>query len=88
MEYLAGTNPRNPVSVFRPTMHTEAGKLILTVPTVSNRSYCVWGTANLQSSWIQHDTISGDGATVEWEYLMSQSPHYFLRIEILIPAKN
>ncbi len=88
MEYLAGTNPLSAASVFRPATHTSGGKLILTVPTVSNRSYRVWGTANLQSAWTQHDTIVGDGATVQWEYLMSQSPRYFLRIEILIPEPN
>ncbi len=85
MEYLAGTNPLSAASVFRPATHTSGGKLILTVPTVSNRSYRVWGTANLNSAWAHHDTIPGDGSTVQWEYLMSQSTRYFLRIEILIP---
>jgi hypothetical protein len=88
MEYLAGTNPLSVASVFRPTTQTADGKLVLTVPTVSNRSYRVWGTANLNSPWTQHDTISGDGTTVQWEYLMSQSTRYFLRIEILIPESN
>jgi hypothetical protein len=27
----------------------------------------------------------GDGSTIAWEYLLSQSPRYFLKIEILIP---
>jgi hypothetical protein len=88
MEYLAGTNPLSAASVFRPATHTSGGKLILTVPTVSNRSYRVWGTANLHSAWTHHDTISGDGSSVQWEYLMSQSTRYFLRIEILIPEPN
>ena len=86
MEYLAGTDPRSATSVFRPTSRVESGKLILTVPTVSGRNYRVWGTANLQTTWTAHDTISGDGSTIAWEYLMSQSPRYFLRIEILIPT--
>jgi hypothetical protein len=86
MEYLAGTDPRSGTSVFRPTSRVESGKLILTVPTVSGRNYRVWGTANLQTTWTAHDTISGDGSTIAWEYLMSQSPRYFLRIEILIPT--
>ncbi len=88
MEFLAGTNPLSVASVFRPTSHTSGGMLILTVPTVSGRNYRVWGTANLQSTWTEHETISGDGSTVEWEYLMSQSVRYFLRIEILIPPQN
>ena len=86
MEYLAGTDPRSGTSVFRPTSRAESGKLILTVPTVSGRNYRVWGTANLQTAWTAHETISGDGSTIAWEYLLSQSPRYFLRIEILIPT--
>jgi len=88
MEYLAGTNPSSAASVFRPASHVAGGNLVLTVPTVSGRSYRVWGTANLQGSWTQHDTIAGDGSSVAWEYLMSQSAtgRYFLKIEILIPT--
>ncbi len=88
MEYLAGTNPNSAASVFRPTSHTSGGNLVLTVPTVVGRNYRVWGTANLQGAWTQHDTIAGDGFTVEWTYSLSQSPRYFLRIEILIPTPN
>jgi hypothetical protein len=86
MEYLAGTDPRSAASVFRPTSHASGGNLVLTVPTVDGRSYRVWGTTNLQGTWTQHDTITGDGSTVEWLYALSQSPKYFLRIEILIPT--
>jgi hypothetical protein len=86
MEYLAGTDPRSAASVFRPTSHTSGGNLVLTVPTVAGRSYRVWGAANLQGAWTQHDTITGDGSTVEWLYALSQSPKYFLKIEILIPT--
>ena len=88
MEYLAGTDPGSAASVFRPTSHAAEGNLVLSVPTVSGRSYRVWGTANLKDPWTQHDTISGDGSSVAWEYLMSQSAtgRYFLKIEILIPT--
>ena len=86
MEYLAGTDPRSASSVFRPTSHASGGNLVLTVPTVAGRSYRVWGTANLQGAWTQHDTITGNGSTVEWLYALSQSPKYFLKIEILIPT--
>lgn len=88
MEYLAGTNPRNPASVFRPESVTENGALILRVPTVAGRQYRVWGTANLKGTWTAHDTITGDGSLVEWSYSLNQSPSYFLRIEILIPSPN
>jgi hypothetical protein len=86
MEYLAGTDPASAASVFRPTSHVAGGNLVLTVPTVSGRSYRVWGTSNLQGAWTPHDTIIGNGSTVEWLYALSQSPKYFLKIEILIPT--
>lgn len=88
MEYLAGTNPVSAASIFRPASYTTGGQLVLSVPTVADRHYRVWGTANLQGPWTLHDTIPGDGSTVEWTYSLSQSPKYFLRIEILIPSKN
>ncbi len=88
MEYLAATNPRNPASVFRPALHNSGSHLVVTVPTVSGRSYRVWGTANLQGTWTKHDTIMGDGSTVEWFYQLNQSSRYFLRIEILFPQPN
>lgn len=85
MEYLAATNPKSATSVFRPTTHTSGGNLVVSVPTVSGRSYRVWGNANLQGAWTVHDTITGDGAIVEWLYPLTQSSKYFFRIEILIP---
>jgi hypothetical protein len=92
MEYLAGTHPRSASSVFRPATQVSSGKMILSVPTVVGREYRVWGTSNLLSGWgdAPVDTIRGDGSTVLWEYLMSQSPtgRYFLRIEVRIPPKN
>ena len=85
MEYLAATNPKSATSVFRPTTHTSGGNLVVSVPTVSGRSYRVWGNANLQGAWTLHDTITGDGSIVEWLYPLTQSSKYFFRIEILIP---
>lgn len=88
MEYLAGTNPNSSASVFCPTSHTSGGNLVVSVPTVPGRSYRVWGTENLQGSWTPHDTIVGDGTTMEWMYQLCQSSRYFLRIEILIQPTN
>ncbi|MBU3666892.1 MAG: hypothetical protein FGM15_13600 [Chthoniobacterales bacterium] len=89
MEFLAGTNPKSATSVFRPASHIEAGDLILTVPTVANRHYRVWGTADLKTGWgsVPLDTIVGDGSIAEWSYQMSQSPtrRFFLRVELVIP---
>jgi hypothetical protein len=88
MEYLAGTNPKSSTSVFRPFTTLEGGKLILNADTISGRDYRIWGTPDLRTDWTPHDTISGDGSMVQWEFPMSQSPsrRYFLRIEILIPS--
>ena len=86
LEYLAGTNPTDASSVFRPVAELVGGDLSLTVPTVSGRRYKVWGSPDLKT-WTLDDTITGDGATVQWGYLMSQSAtgRYFLKLEILIP---
>jgi hypothetical protein len=75
-------------SVFRPSSRVESRTLVLTLPTFAGRCYRVWGTSNFRGSWTQHDTISGNGSSVAWEYLMSQSAtgRYFLKIEILIPT--
>lgn len=86
MEYLAGTDPRSADSVFKPTSSLAGETLMITVPTVPGRDYRVWGTANLQGSWTEHDTIAGDGSIVQWEYVIGDSPRYFLKIEILIPT--
>lgn len=88
MEYLTGTDPLSASSVFTPKSHTSGGNLVLTVPTVAGRNYRVWGTGNLQGMWTLHDTLTGDGSTMEWHYALSQSSKYFLKIEILIPPPN
>ena len=85
MEFAAGTNPTSPSSVFRPSSTIENGNLVLRVPTISGRNYRVWGTGNLHGAWTDHDLIIGDGSIVEWEYSLSQSSKYFLRVQILIP---
>lgn len=85
MEFVAGTTPTSPASVFRPSSTIENGNLVLRVPTISGRNYRVWGSGNLHGTWTEHDLIIGDGSIVEWEYSLSQSTKYFLRIQILIP---
>lgn len=91
MEYLAGTNPVSATSVFRPSTRLAGGNLILNVPTVSNRNYRLWGTANLKTGWGTEpiDMIPGNGSPIEWIYRLSDSPtgRYFLRIEIVIPTR-
>ncbi len=82
-EYLAGTDPRSRLSVFSPKLQLWSGKLVVSVPTVSGRSYRVWGKADLNSAWIQQDFIFGDGSVVEWECLTGQSKTYYIRVDIV-----
>ncbi len=46
-EYIAGTNPTNPASLFQLESSASGGGLILQWPTASNRTYNVYWTPNL-----------------------------------------
>lgn len=86
MEYLAGTDPQLPGSTFRPTSEATGSDLVLKFPTVSGRTYRIWGSPNLKSGWTLRDTFAGDGSLMEVSYATAQTPAgYFLKIEILIP---
>ena len=54
MEYLAGTDPRDRASVFRPTGSLTGSVYTLPIPTVAGRSYKVWATRDLASWNIRH----------------------------------
>lgn len=84
-EYLAGTNPMDAASVFRPELRVEGADLAVSVPTVAGRRYRLWGTSNL-STWTALETVPGDGSLLEWVRAMDDpGGRYFLRIEILNP---
>jgi hypothetical protein len=84
-EYLAGTNPMDAASVFRPELRVEGADMAVSVPTVAGRRYRLWGTSNL-STWTALETVPGDGSLLEWVRAMDDSGgRYFLRIEILNP---
>jgi hypothetical protein len=84
-EFLAGTDPLDGSSVFRPAIRQENGDMALSVPTVAGRRYRLWGSSNL-SSWSEQETIPGDGSIIEWVRAMDDpGGRYFLRIEILNP---
>lgn len=83
MEYLAGTDPADVASVFRPSVQMEGNDLTLSIQTVVGRRYRVWGSPDLKT-WTALDTIVGDGNPVQF-LRATTAPRYFLKVEILLP---
>jgi hypothetical protein len=95
LEYLAGTNPNSPSSVFRPQGTYISGVFKLPIPCVSGRNYQIWVSRDLQS-WTLKSTLTGNNLEQIFEFdettITSGSLHcpihpsnYFFRIQILIP---
>jgi hypothetical protein len=95
MEYLAGTNPRDRSSFFRPVGSMSGSVFTLPIPTVAGRSYKVWATRDL-SSWHLRQTLTGDGTVQNFTFdestitsgplhAPSQSAKCFFRVEVLLP---
>ncbi len=86
MEFLAKTDPNDPLSVFRPACHRDGDALVVPVQTQSGRTYHIWGSPDLDT-WSHLESLDGDGTLVEWHYLLSDPADlpYFLRIEIVLP---
>jgi hypothetical protein len=72
MEYLAGTDPRNPASVFRPTLHTSGGDLVLTVPTVFGPPLPRVG--NREFAWHLDATRHDHGRRIDSGVVLSTQP--------------
>jgi hypothetical protein len=95
MEYLAGTNPNDPASVFRPQGTLIGGGYHLAIPTVNGRNYQIWITRDLKN-WTLQSTLTGnnteqlfvfDETTIHSGPLHSDThpSTYFFRVQILIP---
>ncbi len=95
MEYLAGTDPNNSASLFRPEGSLTNGIFHLPLPTVSGRDYQVWVTRDL-TNWVLQTTYSGDGTQKLFSFdettILSgplYSPihpsSYFFRTTVFIP---
>jgi hypothetical protein len=95
MEYLAGTDPNNAASVFRPQGTYADGLFRMPIPTISDRTYRIWGSRDLQN-WTLHSTLIGNGAVQLFQFdetsvtagpLQSDGKpsSCFFRIQILIP---
>ena len=67
MEYLAGTDPRDRASVFRPTGSFSGSVYTLPIPTVAGRRYKVWATRDL-ASWHPRQTLTGDGMAQNFRF--------------------
>jgi hypothetical protein len=95
MEYLAGTDPRDRASVFRPTGSLSGTVYTLPIPTVAGRIYKVWATRDL-ASWHLRQTLTGDGSVQNFRFDESsitsgplhtpgQSARCFFRVEVSLP---
>lgn len=87
MEYLAGTDPRDPTSVFRPVFRRETGGgFSLDVSTIPERIYRIWGGNDLVD-WTVIESLEGDNTiqTISLDPAEFTDPRYFLRVEIALP---
>ena len=62
LEYLAGTDPNDPTSVFIPTLTSGEAGLELGFDTILSRSYTISISGDLES-WEEWQTVEGDGST-------------------------
>ena len=95
MEFLAGNNPRSPLSSYRTQASYNQGVFTLDFPTMSGRDYRVWWSADLKASWTLHGQHQGTGQQARSTFnpavhdpsyaSRSQRPKYFFRVEILKP---
>jgi len=70
-EYVAGSNPTNPNSVFVVSnfQRQPASGFRFDIPTISNRRYSVWyanGSLSNNARWVQATNFMGSGSTVVW----------------------
>lgn len=95
MEYLAGTNPDSPSSVFQPQGAYANGLFRMPIPTVSGRFYHVWVSRDLKN-WTRYRTLSGNDAVRSFEFdetAIASGPlysnrhpsQYFFKIQITLP---
>jgi len=95
MEYLAGTNPNDAHSVFRPQGTLANGVFHMPVQTVSGRNYQIWVSRDM-NNWTLQSTLTGDNTSQLFSFdettIASGPLHspthpssYFFRVQILIP---
>jgi hypothetical protein len=93
-EWLAGTDPNDQSSTFRPLGTHDGTDYHLSVPTITGRSYKISISLNLQD-WLPYGTLNGDDTSQVWTFDETTVPEgpfhtnrhpdrYFFRIEISI----
>lgn len=96
LEYLAGTNPNEASSVFRPRGAYIDDLFQMSFPTASGRNYQIWASRDLQS-WTLQNTLIGDDTIQVFEfdettitsgplYRSGHPSSYFFRVQILLPS--
>ncbi len=95
IEYLAGTNPHDAASVFRPQGSVTDGIFNMPLQTVTGRDYQIWVSRDLEN-WSLQTTLTGDDTEQAFEFDETTVPpgplhsdthpsNYFFRVQILIP---
>jgi hypothetical protein len=90
--WLAGTDPNDQSSTFRPLGTHDGTDYHLSVPTITGRSYKISISLNLQD-WLPYGTLNGDDTSQVWTFDETTVPdgpfysnrhpdRYFFRIEI------
>lgn len=95
MEYIAGTNPTNRTSVFKPAGTYSSGIFSMPIQTVAGRTYKVYVTKDL-STWHLQQSYEGDGTSKAFSFDETSIPSgplhsnthpskYFFRVEVTLP---
>jgi hypothetical protein len=95
MEYLAGTDPNDAHSVFRPQGTLTNGVFHMPIQTVTGRNYQVWVSRDMKD-WTLQSSLTGDNTEQPFEFdetTIASGPlhspvhpsNYFFRVQILIP---
>ena len=95
LEYLAGTNPNNRSSVFRPVGSLSGVNYTMPISTIVGRTYKVWVTRDL-NQWVLRQTLTGDGTVKNFVfnqnaitsgplYAPAEQSRYFFRVEVTEP---
>lgn len=95
MEYIAGTNPTNRNSFFKPVGTYTSGIFSMPIQTVAGRTYKVYATKDL-SNWYLQQGYTGDGSSKTFTFDETAIPigplhsnthpsKYFFRVEVILP---
>lgn len=85
MEWLAGTDPKDPSSFFRVSQFRHNNDWILQFPTVNGRTYQLLSSTDLET-WKLLTQVSGDGQPMEFVYDLGAAGavRVFLRLGIYL----